>query len=122
MPVSLCRLNDCAGALTGTGLFYEMGVEATFPLPESVGGMVLGAAFNIVATVYLVRARVRACVCALGVLETRSSRVPVQVIGAYVQPRAMNWLLCGAIVASACLLLGATERRKRIALDEGAPG
>lgn len=43
-------------------------------------------------------------------------------IGAYVPPRAMNWLLCGAIVASACLLLGATERRKRIALDEGAPG
>lgn len=63
MPVSLCRLNDCAGALTGTGLFYEMGVEATFPLPESVGGMVLGAAFNIVATVYLVRARdAHACV------------------------------------------------------------
>ena len=41
----------------------------------------------------------------------------VQVGGSYIQPGTMNWLLCGAIVASAALLIGAREQRNRLKID-----
>ena len=101
-------------------------MEATFPLSEAVGGMVLCAVFNIVGTFYLVRAAIARRVCGRGApCSSDAAWLPRfdwaagdgQVGGAYIPPRAMNWLLFGAVVSSAGLLVGAREKRKRLAVD-----